>query len=276
MNTFKKKIFVIAIILLYLSPISSQNLYDHNHSFLFAKFLYKTQQYKLAAEEFERVIFLKPENDTAKFLLIKSYRFEKQYSFGINRLEQMFIKQNISMSSKYANEYIKLLLLDNQTNKSIEYIKLNKSLDKQELNNYYISAIMLNRSWSEANNFIEKNDGVDNKLKFLCNKANSLKYKSPFLATSLSIFVPGLGKIYSKNWKDGLISFVFIVTNAWQSYRGFNKYGPNSAYGWIFGGLSVGFYGGNIFGSYKAAKRYNHKLEDDIYYETENYIFSKY
>jgi hypothetical protein len=26
--------------------------------------------------------------------------------------------------------------------------------------------------------------------------------------------------------------------------------------GWIFGGLTVGFYGGNIYGAVKAAKRY--------------------
>jgi hypothetical protein len=58
------------------------------------------------------------------------------------------------------------------------------------------------------------------------------------------------------------------------SYRGFSKKGVKSANGWIFGSLTVGFYFGNIFGSYKAAKNYNQIEYDKLYNEAKAAVYS--
>jgi hypothetical protein len=55
--------------------------------------------------------------------------------------------------------------------------------------------------------------------------------------------------------------------NIWQAYRGFSKSGKNSVYGWVFASLATGFYIGNIFGSHKSAKKYNKKIDDNLYNE---------
>lgn len=84
--------------------------------------------------------------------------------------------------------------------------------------------------------------------------------KSPALAAVMSAVVPGSGKVYSGRAYDGLYSLVALASTVWLSYEGFRDNGVHGASGWIFGGLSAFFYGGNIYGSYAAAQNYN----DDI------------
>jgi TM2 domain-containing membrane protein YozV len=88
--------------------------------------------------------------------------------------------------------------------------------------------------------------------------------KSPFVAGTLSTILPGAGKVYAGRWKDGLVSLLFVGANAYSAYRGFSSGGIQSPYGWLFGGLSAGFYIGGIYGSQKAARIYNHTLEAKI------------
>ena len=74
--------------------------------------------------------------------------------------------------------------------------------------------------------------------------------------------VPGLGKVYTKNYNDALFSFVVIGTAAYPAYSGFSKKGANSIYGWISASLATSLYFGNVYGAYKAAKTYNKKIND--------------
>ena len=102
-----------------------------------------------------------------------------------------------------------------------------------------------------------KTDKVDAGLLNLYYESSDIKHRSPFLAGTFSTLIPGMGKAYSGRWKDGLIALVFIGGTGFQAYRGFDKKGVKSVYGWIMGSLCVGFYMGNIYGSAKAAKVFN-------------------
>jgi hypothetical protein len=130
--------------------------------------------------------------------------------------------------------------------------------------------------WDSAKFNLAANSGSENSkiknMENLINESLELKYKSPFLALSLSTLVPGSGKAYSGRWKDGLFSFIIVGTSVWQSYRGFNRNGVSSAYGWIFGSLAFGFYSANIFGSYNTAKHYNNSLRKKITDKVEVYL----
>ena len=57
---------------------------------------------------------------------------------------------------------------------------------------------------------------------------------------------------------------VLVGATGIQAYRGFNEKGVKSAYGWIFGGFGAGLYLGNIYGSFKSAKDFNHKHENEL------------
>jgi hypothetical protein len=99
--------------------------------------------------------------------------------------------------------------------------------------------------------------------------------KSPALAALMSAVVPGTGKAYSNNWKDGLVSLFFTAGMAFQSYRNFNKFGTNNHRGWIYGGIGLGFYLGNIYGSVKSTKDYNRKNINVLQHEA-SVLFNTY
>ena len=105
---------------------------------------------------------------------------------------------------------------------------------------------------------------------------DNFKRKSPGLAMAMSTVLPGSGKAYSGFWGDAAMSLMFVSTNAWLAYRGFNKKGVKSASGWIFGGVSLGFYMGNIWGSGKAAKTYNEVEYEKMYHDAKNSIYSNF
>ncbi|MEM7659009.1 MAG: hypothetical protein AAF399_22995, partial [Bacteroidota bacterium] len=87
----------------------------------------------------------------------------------------------------------------------------------------------------------------------------------PALAVGLSTLLPGSGRLYTNQWPDGLISFLLISGLSYASYRNFNRNGRSSALGWIYGGIALGFYAGNIYGSYHSAIRYNELQKSKIH-----------
>jgi cellobiose phosphorylase len=103
-----------------------------------------------------------------------------------------------------------------------------------------------------------------------------LHYKSPALAMAFSMVIPGSGKIYSGDWKDGLFAMLMIGSMTYESYVGFHTRGTRSVLGWVFAGLSVGFYGGNIYGSYHSAQRYNARQNLNIHNESEKLVISDF
>jgi hypothetical protein len=92
----------------------------------------------------------------------------------------------------------------------------------------------------------------------------------------MSVLVPGAGKVYAGEWKDGLIQFFFVAFSAYESAHAFDVAGRGSIMGYIYGGLAVGFYGGSIYGSYKSAKRYNTRHEELLLNDAKAIIFSTY
>lgn len=92
----------------------------------------------------------------------------------------------------------------------------------------------------------------------------------------MSTIIPGSGKAYSKRWGDAVISFLFVTTNAYASYRAFNKKGIKSVNGWIFGGLAFSFYSANLWGSAKAARIYNSQLLQGYQDHAESIIYNNF
>ncbi len=79
----------------------------------------------------------------------------------------------------------------------------------------------------------------------------------------------------SGKWlNDVVLGFLFIAGTGWQSYSRFKKSGISSAGGWIYGGLSFGFYLGNIYGSVVSARKYNQLHKKRIDEKTHRYLSS--
>lgn len=258
---------------------NAQDLYNLQSSILFAEYLFKTQQYDYAAKEYERILFLNPKSDTIKLNLIISYRNTGNFSFAISRAEQLYTSVSF-YPQPFSLEYSKLLLADASHDKLKLFLKSNAALEEQDKIQLELTSELFNRNWSAAQILQRKLDSLhfvsNDAYKNIIEEGINLKYKSPALAIGLSAIVPGSGKFYTKDWKDGLISLIGISASAFQSYRGFNKYGTSSGRGWIYGGLALGLYSGNLYGSHKAAKRYNSKLNENIHKKVKDLFNSSF
>lgn len=274
---------VVTLLVVILSVHSyAQDLFDIDHSRQFAKYLFQTKQYDLAVHEYERIVFLSPSDTGAGLLLIRSYRLGNNYSAGINRVKDLF-KNIYTMPEDISLEYTRLLILNSNNNEAFEYLNKNAGINNDTRSAYMLGILLLKKDWPEANTFINNISGFKysenalyDKLVSVTEESSRIKYKKPGVALGLSAIIPGTGKFYTRNRADGLISFLFIAGNAWNTYRGFKKYGMESSYGWIFGSITFCFYAGNIYGSFKAAGKYNKKLDEEIYLKAKDTLYSSF
>ena len=81
----------------------------------------------------------------------------------------------------------------------------------------------------------------------------------------MSAVIPGSGRIWLGHTWDGLFSLLTVALTAWVAVEGFQEGGVNSAQGWIFGALTVGFYAGNVYGSAVAARNMNRAAEQRVW-----------
>ncbi len=247
---------------------SSQDLYDLSHSKQYAEYLTSSHQYRLAAEEYERLVFLDSSNATFKYDLVKSYRLSGDFSKAINRVYSLYGSSGSNMPSSIATEFLKLEILTDSLSVVDRFTMLNSTLPERERVSYKCIRLLLIGNYEEAREIagdaVGKFQGFPKGIVDLANEADKVKFKSPFVAGVFSTVVPGTGKFYTKDWADGVFSMIFVAGSAWQAYRGFKKHGSGSAYGWTFATVSASFYLGNIYGSVKAARRYNKTRRDEI------------
>ncbi|MFC2136953.1 tetratricopeptide repeat protein [Bacteroidota bacterium] len=257
----------------------SQNIYDYTHTEKFANYLFHSKDYNLAIQEFERLIYMNPDNVDAKIKLIKSYRYLNRDSIALQRFNKIFTNNDVQGVHDVSQEYINLLINVKEYNKSMQYLTSQNALSAEEKVCYQVFIDLYSKSWDNANNSILNNSTIQNNhfndLKNISAQALNIKYKKPWVSAGLSAIIPGTGKVYSGYWKDGLISLLFVGITSWQAYRGFDKNGINSIYGWIYGGVGFGFYVGNIYGSVKAANKYNYTQGHNIIHKVDK-VFTDY
>ncbi len=257
----------------------SQDLFNAESSKKFARYLFSTQQYQLAANEFERILNLEP-NDTLVYMnLLQSYRFGENCQTSFNNLnalnaDRFFVNPSI------ASEYLKLSLTCNCCYQQNYFNEALHTLDKRNQVFYQLGLYVLAENKDSLIRFSHRHkELLTNNYPSLLQKVNEIENfneKSPALAAAMSAIIPGSGKAYSGFWGDAVMSLVFVSSNAWLSYKGFNKKGVESANGWIFGSISMGFYLGNVWGSGKAAKDYNRIEYEKMYKDAKGSIYTHF
>jgi putative component of membrane protein insertase Oxa1/YidC/SpoIIIJ protein YidD len=81
--------------------------------------------------------------------------------------------------------------------------------------------------------------------------------KSVSLAVTMSMILPGSGRIYSGRSLDGVSSMIGTLVPAAFAYASFDRDGIESIRGWFHALTAAGIYLGNMWGSAEAAQRYN-------------------
>ncbi len=264
-----KKIFffIVAFSLFTFHFCRAQNLFDIQHTKSFADYLYQSGQFKLAAEEYERWLFFEPESDSASLLLMKSYRKGGMYQQGIAKTKLIFPDYE-KMNSSIAKEYSILLLLNRNFLQADSFLKSETSFSASDRDYLLMNENLMRKNWKSAEQIYLTNNYSDTRAfapySVVFKEYKELPHRSAALAMSMSTIIPGTGKFYTGDWKDAIFSLVLIGASGIQAYRGFNEKGVKSAYGWIFGGFGAGLYLGNIYGSFKSAKDFNHKHENEL------------
>lgn len=237
----------------------SQDVFNEENSVRFADFLFRNRMYKSASEEFLRAYNLNNENDSAAIMFIKSCRLAGQTENGLSGIRNIYGESKALFPASISDEYVKLNLL-----------KRNFSVIRSDVDSLNFSTEERKQLYKEGITILVNGscDGIES-VSFveICNLKANEQRKSPFVAGFSSAVIPGAGKVYCGQWKDGLISLAIVSANVWQSYRGFKKDGIKSPYGWIFGAVALGFYSGNIWGSAKAAININKRR--DLEFENE-------
>ncbi|MDP2423663.1 MAG: hypothetical protein U1C46_01910 [Bacteroidales bacterium] len=223
--------------------------------------------YQLAAEEYERLVFISEASNPIILRLIQSYRLNNQPLLALHRMKSLWNEPG-EIDAGVAKEYFSLEIINGNYDELLNETKLNKQLSTADMAFFEASILLIKEQYGPAKSVIERIDfnqsPVLRSYHAIGSDAMGMKLKNPWVSGSMSAVIPGSGKIYTGEWQDGLIAMAIIGTSLWQSYRGFNKNGIESSLGWIMGAVGVGFYAGNIYGSVKSANKYNSQKKNII------------
>jgi len=245
----------------------------------FAEYLYQEGDYVRAAKEYERYLLNSPQGaDEALFRIALCYRqagdTQKAIDF-FQRITKEYPKSDFKFSANYQISYT--YFLSGQYKESTIYIeqvlKETEGEKRQKLETLLAFNYLNQRQWRSASNLLNSvkmpledkvTENIMLELKDRSREGINLKRKSRFLASLMSAILPGFGKIYSKQFGNGIFSFVLVGTTGLLAWDGFRENGVKSVKGWIFGSLCSVFYTGNIYGSGISALAYNRQAETDI------------
>ncbi|TVR77041.1 MAG: hypothetical protein EA412_12190 [Chitinophagaceae bacterium] len=252
----------------------AENIYNEENSMNFGKYLYYKGDYPQSIIEFERVLFMNDEKGEAANFLIRALRKTGKYENAINEIYKRHGLPE-TLSADMLKELIALNIYLGNFESAESYLVTTDKFNADERLELNLQIAFMQDDYDKAISlYTEKgfdNRAADLRFRPLINAAESYNHKRPGVALGLSTVVPGLGKVYAGAWKDGIISFLFVGGAAFQAYRGFSRRGVESAHGWVFGAIGLGFYSGNLYGSWRAAEKSNEIQKHQIRHHVQSF-----
>lgn len=275
------KIFLLFLFLIATGTSQKNKFHSFNNIKQFADFLFCDKDYLRAIEEYEKYLaFIK--NDSVEFKIAYGYLEMGDYQNALYKFSKITTSSVFYNASRMEKLKSYFLLQDSES-----FFTETDSILKSN-SNYIQNTLKLKNSfllWQD--NLFEKNDFLspfdpEEKIKMaeFYDWKKEPPYKNEIVAGILSSLVPGLGKIYTKNYGDGITAFLMTGIFAYLAYDNFRH--DHDTRAWIFTALGVGFYTGNIYGSVAAAQIFNAKLNFDfsegiqLFLEEKNYFIPEY
>ena len=255
--------FSLFLCLFFFGSTHAQDLYNSQHSLEFANYLFTSKQYQLATQEYERVLFLGEKTDSIKLQIVRSLSLNNQKPQALQRAKSLYDHDFNNFPTAFSKHYVSDLFTLQDFTQLNYFLQQPNTLGRRAQVFCSTSMFLHNLNWKGASLSTElarkeqmKETDFFEKMTF---EGQNIEYKSPLLATTLSTFIPGTGKLYTGDWQDGIFSLLLVGGTAFQAYRGFKNKGVESIRGWVFGAIALGFYTGNIWGSFRSAKKYNNR-----------------
>ncbi len=247
------------------------NYFSNENRLRFGDYLFCDNDYLRAIDEYKLV--LKEKNsDSLKLKIALAYQKLGKYYESENSLKELFNSQQLHNDAKF--EYAKTLYLSKRFSLLNELVSDNSFIETSKRNEiqklHHLTQLYSLQAIEDSSKFFQpfnQNESVE-LLKFYIRKQN-LENKSPALAAILSAVIPGLGKIYTGNYGDGITAFLLTGVLTFLSIDNFHA--QHDFRGWLFAGLAAYFYAGNIYGSAASAQLFNANLR--ITFDNELQLF---
>lgn len=261
MPFISKRIKLILLVLLSVGRVYGQaNLFDAQHRSSYAQHLYNNGLYELAIPEYLQVL----QTDTNRqnmLLLMQCYRFAHQTPKAKQWADCHF--KHKPLPHPICNEYaIGLAETGLYDTLAAAHFWAN-SADTLAIKQLKISSLLFKAQYKKAQQQTATNAAFV-PYQSIAAEGLRLKSKKVWVARGLSVVVPGAGKVYAGQWKDGLITLATVGVMGWQAQRGFAAKGTHSVYGWITGTMGFGYYLGGIYGAGRAARVQNARVHQPI------------
>ncbi len=234
--------------------------YSYNNEVKFINFLYQIGDYERVVNEGLRAtIIFKDKKQDLFPIIVKSYLKLKRFK-EVKRLIEI---NKLNYNDTYFYTLFKLKLYDNIMN-----INAANKFQKKLLFSTFLIKGNIEKAKKYLPNISQGTDELSLILKKDYIKLTNFKKKSPLLAGLMSSIIPGTGKIYAGRTADGIFAMIYILSMLYKTYYTFNKNGLDNFEGWIWGGMSLYFYIGDIYGSVAAVKfrkrDFLEKMENEI------------
>ncbi|GAB4292324.1 MAG: hypothetical protein Kow0098_12170 [Ignavibacteriaceae bacterium] len=222
----------------------------------FADHLFCSDDYLRAADEYSRLSLT---DDTLKIKLALSYTETGDYNNALIYLDK--VEPFSSFYSYAVSEKGRVYFIQNEYEKIDSIISFNENLlTKEKLNTLKTLALYSlfyrDNELPDKKTFINSfGDSLKDEIEDFYHLKSNPPVKNPLTAAILSAIVPGLGKIYTGDYGDGITAFIATGLFAFLSYNNFENH--HNFRGWLFAGISGLFYAGNIYGSASSAQIFN-------------------
>jgi TM2 domain-containing membrane protein YozV len=261
------------ILALTLASDSGQiNIFSPENIRKFADYLYCQKDYLRAIEEFEKYLPESPD-DTIKFKIALSYKmigsFKKAEDLFIELSESSLLsdeaKLELFKTRFFSKDYSSLQRLYR------DYKAFPKRYNSEIRSLYYLSYLFSKDDLPEENVFLNSFPQINRpQMREFYLRKKYPNYKSPTAAALLSAIIPGAGKFYTKDYGDAVTAF---IVNGLLGYLALDNFQSRHTFrAWVFTGLGIAFYGGNIYGSAASAQIYNAGIDFNFSNELRFYL----
>jgi len=240
----------------------------------FAHYLFSQQEYFRAIGEYERFIFLYPNDPrapNAAMRIVQCYTRGKRWQQAVERADS-FLSDFPQSSLKWQVRFLKARALGEAGKGKEAREEYRDILEDQpgrplETEAWYLIGLSYAREgrWFEADEALRRVSGEDllhskaEVVRQIVAEESKKKRKDPALAGFLAAILPGTGHFYCERPRDGTIALVFTSAFGIATYEAFSN--DNDGLGVGLALIAAAFYGGNIYSAVNVAHKYNDREE---------------
>jgi len=240
----------------------------------FANYLFSQQEYFRAIGEYERFLFLYPDDfqaPNAALRIVQCYFRGKRWQQAVAAADS-FLLGYPKNSLQWEVRFLKARSLGEmgrgeKARDEYQAIIADRPGKSLEAEAWYLIGLSYAKEgrWLEADEAMGQVGSADSRygaareVQQIAAEESRAKGKDPALAGFLAAILPGAGHFYCERPRDGTLALVFTGAFAFATYEAFNQ--DHEGVGIGLAVVTAAFYGGNIYSAVNVAHKYNDREE---------------